>query len=52
MAQIIIFELAAILMMLSNLSPDLGSRIVGIVVDGDLLLRGILQGAALPTLPG
>lgn len=51
-AQIIIFELAAILMMLSNLSPDLGSRIVGFVVDGDFLLRGILQGAALPTLPG
>ena len=52
MLQIIIFELAAILLMISNLSPDLGSRIVGFVLAGVFFLWGLLQGAALPTLPG
>jgi hypothetical protein len=34
MLQIIIVELAAILLMLSNLSPELGSWIVGFVLAG------------------
>jgi hypothetical protein len=52
MLQIIIFELAAILLMTSNLSRDTGSRVVGFVLAAGFFVWGIVQGAFMPVLPG
>ena len=52
MLQIIIFELAAILLMTSNLSKDAGSRIVGFVLAAGFFVWGIIHGAFMPSLPG
>ena len=52
MLQIIIFELAAILLMTSNLSKDVGSRIVGFVLAIGFFVWGIIHGAFVPALPG
>ena len=51
MLQIIIFELAAILLMTSNLSKDTGSRVVGFVLAAGFFVWGIIQGAYMPTFP-
>jgi len=52
MLQIIIFELAAILMMTSNLSKDAGSRIVGFFLAAGFFVWGIIHGAFIPAMPG
>jgi len=51
MLQIIIFELAAILLMTSNLSKDTGSRVVGFVLAAGFFVWGIIQGSFMPTFP-
>jgi hypothetical protein len=51
MLQIIIFELAAILLMTSNLSRDTGSRVVGFVLAAGFFVWGIIQGAFMPEFP-
>ena len=44
MLQIIVFELAAVILVVSNLAVDLGSRLAGICYCRDVCLLGPLPG--------
>ena len=50
MLQIMIFELAAILLMTSNLSKDTGSRVVGFVMAAGFVVWGIVAGTFVPPM--
>lgn len=51
MLQIIIFELAAIILAVSNLSVDPGSRVAGAVIAAVFIVWGVVQGSAMPIMP-
>ena len=52
MLQIIVFELAVVILAVSNLSVDLGSRLAGAALAALFVIWGIHQGLAAPVLPG
>ena len=52
MLQIIVFELAVVILAISNLAVDLGSRLAGAALAALFVIWGIHQGLAAPVLPG
>lgn len=52
MLQIIVFELAVVILAVTNLAVDVGSRLAGLVIAAMFIFWGIYQGFAPPLSPG